>query len=90
MRDGGRHERRQLKENNAAKALTANGKELTKGAGYANPAPQGSPQESVFPVIRFLSVRTAYRQFSPFEDGLPRGYVFVFRVIAKKRYLLSL
>ena len=65
------------------KALTANGKELTKGTGYANPAPRGGPQESRIPIFRPLSVRATHRQFSPSVDGLPRGHVFVFRVIAK-------
>lgn len=50
---------------------------------YANPVPRGGHQESRIPIFRPSSVRATHRQFSPSVDGLPRGYAFVFCVIAK-------
>lgn len=47
---------------------------------YANPVPRGGHQESRIPIFRPSSVRATHRQS---EDGLPRGYAFVFCVIAK-------
>ncbi len=32
---------------------------------------------------KLIEVRVTHRQFSPSVDGLPRGHVFVFCVIAK-------